>query len=588
MTARDQLINAVPSELKDKQIEVWPLGFGSADTASLNKIARDGYPGAGRCELPATPSADAPRTGEDLLAATGRTVAALTPLNQCRATATVRIPLPATDATIHVGHEDRLTVGFCEPHPVGGPRDCSDRNIIRPGKTASDSFTFEPAPAAGGYDRLHITRPMPGEWTVVATAPPGGPPIMIDPQVEWEGTPRTAMLVRPAPPLPGAAGGPPMVNVEARLYTRADALKIPGALAGVTAEITLNYGSDDQSPVMIGPKPRFAADSGGSDIVVFAAPVALPVNATGHLDFTAVISWPSGTKPTSTRLTYSTSVKEMVESRAGAESLPSVPIVTIPNLNGPLPRGGMLSGYVTVTGRWDNIGSITLEPAAEWKALGVTMDPVTLNKGDVRDGEPVKLTIHASDNALPGPVGGIIQAFDTSPAHRLLGDQFVDLTIVPFAANSPTDQWMVAFFVLLGIIFATCASIGLLEYQKRRAVYTTVDGLTVWLYHDNAPCDVLEPSAPSNRQLSFEIHGVDDSSDVPPRFSTPRAEEPPIKTEPGSTCKIINLWRNSHNGTVQLGSNTEKLIDYPINEDVAYRVNARTYLTITDSGRIFR
>ncbi len=108
VTARDQLINAVPSELKDKQIEVWPLGFGSADTASLNKIARDGYPGAGRCELPATPSADAPRTGEDLLAATGRTVAALTPLNQCRATATVQIPLPATDATISVWHGDRL------------------------------------------------------------------------------------------------------------------------------------------------------------------------------------------------------------------------------------------------------------------------------------------------------------------------------------------------------------------------------------------------------------------------------------------------------------------------------------------------
>ncbi|WP_239404695.1 hypothetical protein [Frankia sp. Cj3] len=579
--ARDQLVNAVPGELKDKQIEVWPLGFGTADTASLDKIARSSYPGAGRCELPATPSANTSRAGEDLLTATPRTVAALTPLNQCWAKATVQVPLPATDATIFVRREARLAFHFRQP----GRGD----DFVAIGRPAPDGSTFERTVSPDGvWEQLHITRPMPGEWTVVATAPPGGPPITIEAHVDWDQKPRTAMLVRPAPPQPGSNGPPCVnkqheglqctVNVEARLYTRADALKIPGALAGVTAQITLNYGSNDQPTVKVGPKPRFAADSGGSDIVVFATPVTLPVNANGHLDFTAVVSWPDGTELRNTSITYSTAVKQMMESREGSESVPAMPTLTIPTLNGPIPRGGEVSGFVAVTGPWGDLSNITLEPAASWKVLGVTMDPVALNSSDVQDGEPVKLTIHASKDAPLGPIGGIIQAFDAGPAHRWLGDQFVDLTIVPFPADSPTDhstdEWMVALFVLLGVIFVAGAGAGLLEYRNRRARHTTVDGLTVWLYRDAQLLGYFEPDNPGETTMSFAIRNLGNS--LPRLVTTDRAEaEAPQFDLRRHRKDFIELCRNPT-------EKDRKWVRFPVGDSVAHTLDDRIIFKITD------
>ncbi|WP_322770700.1 vWA domain-containing protein, partial [Frankia sp. Cr1] len=432
---RNQLMNAVPTDLHTNQIEVWPLGFGSADAASLDAITRGGFQGSGTCERD-TPSLHMAGAGDDLIPAATAIATALTPRALCRSEAKRRIPLPATDATIRVRHEGRLTFNFCQPHPAAGPQDCSPTNFVQPGEKAPDGSTFERTAGADGYDRLRITRPMPGEWTVVASAPPGGPPIMIDPQVEWEGTPRTAMLVRPTPPQPGPNGGLPMVNVEARLYTRAGALQIPGALESVTAQIALDHGSGGQPAVGMRTEPRFAADSGGSDIVDFTTSVSIPQAASASLAFEATVRWPGVTGPEEAKIEYPTSVQEKVDTKKEPG-----PVVTLPTLDGPLPRGGSVSGYLTVAGPWGRVKEITLTTPDSWKDLGVALDTVTLRRGEIPDGKPIPLTIRATAHAKLGPVGDIIRAttFDpySSSSPRSVGDQFVALTVVPFPADSP-------------------------------------------------------------------------------------------------------------------------------------------------------
>ncbi|WP_322761649.1 vWA domain-containing protein [Frankia sp. Cr2] len=578
---RNQLVNAVPTDLRTNQIEVWPLGFGSADAASLDAIARGGFQGSGTCERD-TPSVHMAGTGDDLIPAATAVASALTPRALCRSEAKRRIPLPATDATIRVRHEDRLTFNFCQPHPVGGPQDCSDSSFVKIGKKTPDGSTFERPAGADGYDRLHVTRPMPGEWTVVATASPGGPPIMFDVQVEWEGTPRTAMLVRPTPPQPGPNGGPPMVNVEARLYTRAGALELPRALAGVTARLTVDYGTGSQPPEELDAAPRFAADAGGSDIIVFSthAPFKIPVAASGPLTFTATVSWPDAKDPAQTAIIYATSIQKISEAKKN-----SGPTVTFPTFNGPLPRGGSVSGYLTVTGNWGRIREITLCSPESWAALGVTMDTVTLRPNEMKDGQPKLLTIRAGDHASLGPTGGIIEAFDqpvgSCPDDRLgnfrLGDQFVALTVVPFPADSPVNEWLVAFFVLVSLIITTTVGAGILEFRSRITRHATVAGLKISLYRDNIACDVLEPSAPGESTISFGIDNVDGTSRGDPSFSTDDANV-------SSAGQRFTVQRNGQNGMIQLERNSPReSATHPVGDKLAHLLNERVYFIIADT-----
>ncbi|WP_322754900.1 vWA domain-containing protein [Frankia sp. Cas3] len=558
--ARNQLAPTDLAELKNKQIEVWPLGFGSADPAGLDAIAHGGFQGSGTCERD-TPSAHTAGPGEDLIPAATTVATALTPRPLCRSETKVRIPLPATDATIRVRHEDRLTFNFCEPHPAGGPQDCSDTSFVRPGEKASDGPTFERTASAAGYDRLRITRPMPGEWTIVATAPPGGPPIMIDPQVEWEGTPRTAMLVRPTPPQPGPNGGPPMVNVEARLYTRAGALELPQALAGVTARLTVDFGAGNTTSVDVPPQGRAASDSGGSDIVVFAAPLKVHDGTEESLKFTAEISGP-GFK--ALPFEYHTSIDDRPR-----------PIVTIPTLNGPLPRGGSVSAYLTVTGSWGPISEITVKTLGV--IGGITIDPPALHRYAVEDGKPVLLTIHAAENAPLGPSGGIIQVFDAGLPSRWLGDQFVALTVVPFPADNPVNQWQVRFFTLLGILGLVIIIASVLKLQGHLTRHAAVGGLKISLYRDNIACDVLEPSAPGKFTISFGIDNADGTSRGDPSFSTDNAKV-------SGAGQRFTVRRNGQNGMIQLDRNSPwESATHPVGDKLAHLLNDRVYFIIADT-----
>ncbi|WP_322781109.1 vWA domain-containing protein [Frankia sp. Cas4] len=572
--ARNQLAPTDLAELKNKQIEVWPLGFGSADPAGLDAIAHGGFQGSGTCERD-TPSAHTAGPGEDLIPAATAVATALTPRPLCRSETKVRIPLPATDATIRVRYEDRLTFNFCEPHPAGGPQDCSDTSFVRPGEKASDGPTFERTASADGYDRLHVTHPMPGEWTIVATAPPGGPPIMIDPQVEWEGTPRTAMLVRPTPRQPGPNGGPPMVNVEARLYTRAGALQIPGALESVTAQIALDHGSGGQPAVGMRTEPRFAADSGGSDIVDFTTSVSIPQAASASLAFEATVRWPGVTGPEEAKIEYPTSVQEKVDTKKEPG-----PVVTLPTLDGPLPRGGSVSGYLTVAGPWGRVKEITLTTPDSWKDLGVALDTVTLRRGEIPDGKPIPLTIRATAHAKLGPVGDIIRAttFDpySSSSPRSVGDQFVALTVVPFPADSPVNQWQVGFLGILSILGLVIIIAGVLEFQRRITRHAAVGGLKISLYRDNIACDVLEPSSPGKPTISFGIDNVDGTSRGDPSFSTDDANV-------SSADQSFRIRRNGQNGMIQLDRNLKGWSTHPVGEKLAHLLNERVYFIIADT-----
>ncbi|WP_322750502.1 MULTISPECIES: hypothetical protein, partial [unclassified Frankia] len=383
------------------------------------------------------------------------------------------------------------------------------------------------------------------------------------------GTPRTAMLVRPTPPQSGPNDGPPMVNVEARLYTRAGALELPGALKGVTARLTVDYGAGNTKSVDVPPQTQAAADSGGSDIIVFAAPLQLLDGTEESLRFTADISGAGFKVPP---FDYHTSI----DGRPG-------PIVTVPTLNGPLPRGGSVSAYLTVTGDWGSISEITVKTLGV--IGGITINPPTLHRYAVEDGEPVLLTIHAAENAPLGPSGGIIQVFDAGLPSRWLGDQFVALTVVPFPADSrvpadsPVNRWQVGFLSILSLVGLGIITAGVLKLQRRLTRQAPVGGLKISLYRDNIACDVLEPSAPGKSTISFGIDNADGTSRGDPSFSTDNAKV-------SGAGQRFTVRRNGQNGMIQLDRNSPwESATHPVGDKLAHLLNDRVYFIIADTKK---
>ncbi|MFC5902260.1 vWA domain-containing protein [Streptomyces zhihengii] len=265
-------------------VQIWPLGFGSApDKAQLDRIAAGGYQ-KGCVDLPsARPTADVVTSGaKDLGPKLEKVFAAAHCLRYQpgpegrRPPATLEIAISplATVGSIVVDKGDaEVDITYVDP---------SGKPVPTTGKARGSAF--ELAGAEDTVEALRITDPLPGVWKVKAEAPEGHRSLPVGVSVLWQGELRGAITMDPPSPQAGQKA-----TVTMRLQTRDNyAVKDPRDYAGL--KVTSSLTGDGFAPVPLtltddgkGPDP----DAGDAS---FTGTVRIPGSAAGALEVTGTLT----------------------------------------------------------------------------------------------------------------------------------------------------------------------------------------------------------------------------------------------------------------------------------------------------------
>ncbi|MEW2069804.1 VWA domain-containing protein [Streptomyces sp. NPDC007346] len=265
-------------ELKNaaaKNVQIWPLGFGSApDKAQLDRMAAGGYQ-KGCVDLPsAKPTARKVSGAKDVGPALERIFAAAHcmrygpgPSKRPPAVLPITISPLATVGSIVVDKGDaEVSVTYIDP--LGN-------KVPTTGKF-NDSV-FELAGGGSTVEALKIIDPVPGVWKVDVKAPEGHRSLPVAVSVLWQGELRGSITMDPPSPQAGQKA-----TVTMRLLTREGyEIKDPADYAGLKVSSALT--GDGFAPLPL----RLADDGKGADPSAsdgsFTGSVTVPESANGAL-----------------------------------------------------------------------------------------------------------------------------------------------------------------------------------------------------------------------------------------------------------------------------------------------------------------
>ncbi|MBU0479447.1 VWA domain-containing protein [bacterium] len=219
-------------------IQVWPLGFGSADIGQLQRLAGGSAPADPRCSDPisTTPSAQVVTDLNDLDSILLDALAGSTCGDVEESTGppevnpgetvvrTLEIPPIATDVTITAIRGDaRVTIEFLMPNGSPAPRQGSVDGQVFNHSTAE----------TGTSEVLRVTDPIPGSWKVSFTAPEGLETQFIGARALWVGAVTALIDIDPQAPRQGSE-----LLVELRLRTRREIVLDADTLEGLAFTAT--------------------------------------------------------------------------------------------------------------------------------------------------------------------------------------------------------------------------------------------------------------------------------------------------------------------------------------------------------------
>ncbi|MGW0203986.1 vWA domain-containing protein, partial [Nonomuraea sp. NPDC003201] len=268
------------------RVQIWPLGFGSADKTSLDAFAAGGWRQPCGDQETATPRARVVATSADversLLEAFAYARCAgieqsVTDSLEPNATVDlqVNIPIIATDGSIVVVKRDRrIRVTYFDP----------DGNQV-PKQGEQNDSTFQVAGEAGPVESLRIRNPLPGKWRVQLTSPPGVSRQDVSATVVWQGALRASISLSNPRPRPGE-----QVAVRLRLQTRTGTITDPAALEGLRFTARMSGDGFQELPVDLrdtGDGPDRAQSDGE-----YSGQVTIPATATGALSFLGKVTGP--------------------------------------------------------------------------------------------------------------------------------------------------------------------------------------------------------------------------------------------------------------------------------------------------------
>ncbi|ROQ67439.1 hypothetical protein EDD93_1875 [Streptomyces sp. 840.1] len=278
----ERQLTAALKEAAAQQVQVWPLGFGSApDKAQLDRIAAGGYQ-KGCVELPsARPKAGKVSGAKDVGPMLEKIFAAAHCLRYSRG------PSDRPPTTLEIGVSPLATVGSIvvdkgDPEVTATYFDPSGHKVPTSGTYRSSKF--ELAGAGGTVEALKITDPVPGVWKVKVEAPEGHRSLPVGVSVLWHGELRGAITMDPPSPQAGQK-----TKVSMRLQTREGyEIKDPRDYAGLRVSSTLT--GDGFEPLEL----SLTDDGTGADPEKgdgsFTGTVQIPKGAGGALKVTGTLT----------------------------------------------------------------------------------------------------------------------------------------------------------------------------------------------------------------------------------------------------------------------------------------------------------
>ncbi|MFC5831517.1 VWA domain-containing protein [Nonomuraea insulae] len=472
----------IGSGLKDAEqarVQIWPLGFGSADKTSLDAFAAGGWREPCGGQKSATPRARVVATSADverslLEAFAYARCAGIQPsvTDSLEGGATVdlnvTIPIIATDGSIVVVKRDkRIQATYFDPSGAQVPK-----------QGEQNDSTFQVAGEAGPVESLRIRNPVPGEWRIQLKSPPGVDRQDVSATVVWQGALRASISLSNPRPRPGE-----QVNVRLRLQTRTGVISDPAALEGLSFTARMSGDGFQEIPIDLrdtGDGPDRAEGDGE-----YSGQIAIPPTATGGLSFLGRVTGPGvagDERPYETRIA---GPADRLRAQVQLEAATSGP-------------GEEISGTVRVT----NDG----EPAQLGLRLVDVPGTVSLSAQQLQapagaSEHPFKLRVGA--DTAEGRVGGTVQVVD--PAGQVVAEQFVDVEVA-----LPTPLWqrgLQALLILLLIIAVALPFLLLKRRARRRAADPSE--LTLHLFEQPGEPYISRLQAPLGEgpEFTFEISG---------------------------------------------------------------------------------
>ncbi len=459
------------------RVQIWPLGFGSADRTSLDAFAAGGWRQPCGDQATATPRARVVATSADversLLEAFAYARCAgieqsVTDSLEPNATVDlqVNIPIIATDGSIVVVKRDRrIRVTYFDP----------DGNQV-PKQGEQNDSTFQVAGEAGPVESLRIRNPLPGKWRVQLTSPPGVSRQDVSATVVWQGALRASISLSNPRPRPGE-----QVAVRLRLQTRTGTITDPAALEGLRFTARMSGDGFQELPVDLrdtGDGPDRAQGDGE-----YSGQVTIPTSATGALSFLGKVTGPG---VAGDERPYATRVAGPADRLRAQVQLDAATVEP----------GGEVSGTVRVTN--------DAEPAQ--LALRLVDVPGTVSLSLQRFQAPAGASEHGlklriGADAPKGQVGGSVQVLDA--AGQVVAEEFVDVDVQP-----PTPLWQRLLQALLILLLILAVALPLL-LLRRRARMRAADPseLTFYLFERPGEPYVSKMQAPLGEgpEFTFEI-----------------------------------------------------------------------------------
>ncbi|NJP96761.1 VWA domain-containing protein [Nonomuraea sp. FMUSA5-5] len=423
-------------DAKQSQVQIWPLGFGSADKSALDAFAAGGWTQPCGDQKTTTPTARVVATSADV----ERSLLEAFAYARCAgieksvsdsldAGATVdlhvNIPIIATDGSIVVVKRDkRIQVTYFDPDGAQVPK-----------QGEMKESTFQAAGEAGPVESLRIRNPLPGQWRIQLKSPPGVSRQEVSATVVWQGALRASISLSNPRPRPGE-----QVNVRLRLQTRTGTITDPEALAGLRFSARMSGDGFQEAPVELGDTGEGADRAQGDG--EYSGQVVIPATAIGALAFVGKVTGPG---VAGDERPYATRIAGPADHLRAQVELPAVTVEP----------GGTVAGTVRVT---NDAAPVQLGLRLVDVPGTVSLSAPRLQAATGSSEQGFELRVAA--DAGRGPVGGSIQVLD--PAGQVVAEEFVDVDVQP-----PTPLWQRALQALLIILVVLALALPFLLARRR-------------------------------------------------------------------------------------------------------------------------